>query len=179
MLTMKYEDDPSPLLDEWAELLQPNRINWITLLNRLEGFRSQGFQPDTKDCRQPAKFNLSGIHSAQRGKWNWGQRRILGIVFHWESWFISRGSLVRKKRWWNHGEWRETWWLWQVLREHPIKPHWRKPCMTTFGMQLQATCHPFYSFILDFKNDFPNPILQNYFPNSSFLNNFNFLIFHP
>lgn len=36
ILTMKEEDDPSPLLDEWAELLQPSRIDWITLLNRLK-----------------------------------------------------------------------------------------------------------------------------------------------
>ena len=52
---MKDEDGPSLLLDEWAELLQPNRI---ILLDRLEDLRSQGFQPDTKDCRQLEKFDL-------------------------------------------------------------------------------------------------------------------------
>ena len=36
ILTMKEEDDPSPLLDEWAELLQPRRIDWISLLDRLK-----------------------------------------------------------------------------------------------------------------------------------------------
>ena len=40
------------------QLLQLNRINWIILLDRLEGLRSQGFQPDTKDCRQLEKFDL-------------------------------------------------------------------------------------------------------------------------
>lgn len=36
ILNMKEEDDPSPLLDEWAELLQPSRIDWISLLDRLK-----------------------------------------------------------------------------------------------------------------------------------------------
>lgn len=35
ILSLK-EDDPSPVLAEWAELLQPNRIDWITLLDRLK-----------------------------------------------------------------------------------------------------------------------------------------------
>ncbi|CAL5349275.1 unnamed protein product [Camellia sinensis] len=36
ILSLKEEEDPSPLLAEWVELLQPNRIDWITLLDRLK-----------------------------------------------------------------------------------------------------------------------------------------------
>lgn len=36
ILSMKEEDNPSPVLAEWVELLQPNRIDWITLLDRLK-----------------------------------------------------------------------------------------------------------------------------------------------
>ncbi|KAJ9686971.1 hypothetical protein PVL29_015712 [Vitis rotundifolia] len=35
-----------------------------------EGLRSQGFQPDVKDYRQPGKFDLSGVPSAPRGSCN-------------------------------------------------------------------------------------------------------------
>ncbi|XAR64130.1 hypothetical protein NMG60_11024357 [Bertholletia excelsa] len=36
ILSLKEDEDPSPLLAEWIELLQPNRIDWITLLDRLK-----------------------------------------------------------------------------------------------------------------------------------------------
>ncbi|XVE69863.1 hypothetical protein DITRI_Ditri10aG0025800 [Diplodiscus trichospermus] len=36
ILSLKKEDDPSQLLTEWIELLQPTRVDWITLLDRLE-----------------------------------------------------------------------------------------------------------------------------------------------
>ncbi|GLT91562.1 hypothetical protein SLE2022_094450 [Rubroshorea leprosula] len=36
ILLLREEDDPSPLLAEWIELLQPSRADWITLLDRLE-----------------------------------------------------------------------------------------------------------------------------------------------
>lgn len=35
ILSLKEEDDPSPLLAEWKELLQPSRIDWISLLDKL------------------------------------------------------------------------------------------------------------------------------------------------
>ncbi|KGN62615.1 uncharacterized protein LOC101215563 [Cucumis sativus] len=35
ILLLNENDDPSPLLAEWKELLQPTRIDWITLLDRL------------------------------------------------------------------------------------------------------------------------------------------------
>ncbi|XWS21046.1 hypothetical protein CRYUN_Cryun30bG0021600 [Craigia yunnanensis] len=36
ILSLKKEDDPSQLLAEWIELLHPSRVDWITLLDRLE-----------------------------------------------------------------------------------------------------------------------------------------------
>ncbi|GLT58024.1 hypothetical protein SLA2020_309500 [Shorea laevis] len=36
ILSLREEDDPSPLLADWIELLQPSRVDWITLLDRLE-----------------------------------------------------------------------------------------------------------------------------------------------
>ncbi|KAE8713403.1 Protein NUCLEAR FUSION DEFECTIVE 5 [Hibiscus syriacus] len=36
ILSLKKEDDPSQLLAEWIELLQPTRVDWITLLEKLE-----------------------------------------------------------------------------------------------------------------------------------------------
>ncbi|XWS24379.1 hypothetical protein CRYUN_Cryun28dG0096900 [Craigia yunnanensis] len=36
ILSLKEEDDPSELLAEWIELLQPSRVDWITLFGRLE-----------------------------------------------------------------------------------------------------------------------------------------------
>ncbi|KAK8596734.1 hypothetical protein V6N13_001341 [Hibiscus sabdariffa] len=36
ILSLKTEDDPSQLLAEWIELLQPTRVDWITLLDKLE-----------------------------------------------------------------------------------------------------------------------------------------------
>lgn len=36
ILSLEEKDDPSPLLAEWVELLQPSRIDWITLLERLK-----------------------------------------------------------------------------------------------------------------------------------------------
>ncbi|XP_022764309.1 pentatricopeptide repeat-containing protein At1g63130, mitochondrial-like [Durio zibethinus] len=35
ILSLKKEDDPSQILAEWIELLQPSRVDWITLLERL------------------------------------------------------------------------------------------------------------------------------------------------
>lgn len=36
ILSLNEEDDPSPVLAEWIELLQPSRIDWIALLDRLK-----------------------------------------------------------------------------------------------------------------------------------------------
>ncbi|XP_043709234.1 pentatricopeptide repeat-containing protein At1g06710, mitochondrial-like [Telopea speciosissima] len=36
ILFLKEEDDPSSVLAEWVELLQPSRIDWVTLLHRLQ-----------------------------------------------------------------------------------------------------------------------------------------------
>ncbi|XVF36090.1 hypothetical protein REPUB_Repub19eG0028400 [Reevesia pubescens] len=36
ILSLKKEDDPSQLLAEWIEVLQPSRVDWIALLDRLE-----------------------------------------------------------------------------------------------------------------------------------------------
>lgn len=36
ILSLNEEDDLSPVLAEWVELLQPSRIDWITLLDRLK-----------------------------------------------------------------------------------------------------------------------------------------------
>lgn len=36
ILSLNEEDDPSPMLAEWVELLQPSRIDWITLLDRIK-----------------------------------------------------------------------------------------------------------------------------------------------
>ncbi|XP_052201474.1 uncharacterized protein LOC127807561 isoform X2 [Diospyros lotus] len=36
ILSLKEEDDPAPLLAEWVEHLQPNRTDWICLLDRLK-----------------------------------------------------------------------------------------------------------------------------------------------
>ncbi|GAA0141091.1 hypothetical protein LIER_02315 [Lithospermum erythrorhizon] len=36
ILTLKVEEDPSPLLTEWSSVLQPSRVDWMNLLNLLE-----------------------------------------------------------------------------------------------------------------------------------------------
>lgn len=36
ILALKEEDDPSPLLAQWAELQKPSRIDWFTLLDKLK-----------------------------------------------------------------------------------------------------------------------------------------------
>ncbi|XP_043714184.1 pentatricopeptide repeat-containing protein At2g32630-like [Telopea speciosissima] len=36
ILSLKEEEDPSPLLAEWVELLQPSRIDWLTFLGKLQ-----------------------------------------------------------------------------------------------------------------------------------------------
>nr|AYM00892.1 pentatricopeptide repeat protein [Salvia miltiorrhiza] len=36
ILSLKDEDDPAPLLGEWKDLLQPSRIDWVALLDRLK-----------------------------------------------------------------------------------------------------------------------------------------------
>ncbi|KAF3446328.1 hypothetical protein FNV43_RR11507 [Rhamnella rubrinervis] len=36
LFSLNEADDPSPLLVEWAELLQPSRVDWINLLDRLK-----------------------------------------------------------------------------------------------------------------------------------------------
>ncbi|XP_031261244.1 protein NUCLEAR FUSION DEFECTIVE 5, mitochondrial [Pistacia vera] len=41
ILSLKEEEDPSTLLAEWKELLQPSRIDWITLLDRLQEKNTQ------------------------------------------------------------------------------------------------------------------------------------------
>lgn len=62
ILSLQDKDDPSPLLAEWAELLQPSKIDWIALLDKLKGKNSvlylkiaelvlgeESFQPTTLD----------------------------------------------------------------------------------------------------------------------------------
>ncbi|XP_059649621.1 small ribosomal subunit protein mS77 (rPPR2)-like [Cornus florida] len=41
ILTLEKEDDPSPLLAKWVELLQPSRVDWITLIDRLKEQNTQ------------------------------------------------------------------------------------------------------------------------------------------
>ncbi|XP_022875868.1 putative pentatricopeptide repeat-containing protein At5g06400, mitochondrial [Olea europaea var. sylvestris] len=41
ILSLQEDDDPAPLLAEWKELLQPSRIDWINLLDRLKEQRSR------------------------------------------------------------------------------------------------------------------------------------------
>lgn len=41
ILSLKEEDNPSPVLAEWVELLQPYRIDWITLLDGLKDKNSR------------------------------------------------------------------------------------------------------------------------------------------
>ncbi|KAK9220308.1 hypothetical protein WN943_008958 [Citrus x changshan-huyou] len=41
ILSLEKEEDPSPLLAEWKELLQPSRIDWINLLDRLREQNTQ------------------------------------------------------------------------------------------------------------------------------------------
>lgn len=36
ILSLQEEDDPSPLLREWIDLLQPSRIDWIAFLDKLK-----------------------------------------------------------------------------------------------------------------------------------------------
>ncbi|KAL2538322.1 Protein NUCLEAR FUSION DEFECTIVE 5 [Forsythia ovata] len=36
ILSLQEDDDPAPLLAEWMELLQPSRVDWINLLDRLK-----------------------------------------------------------------------------------------------------------------------------------------------
>ncbi|CAA6664275.1 unnamed protein product [Spirodela intermedia] len=35
ILSLKEEEDPSPLLAKWVELLQPKRVDWLALLDRI------------------------------------------------------------------------------------------------------------------------------------------------
>lgn len=35
ILSLREEDDPSPLLAKWIELLQPKRVDWLALLDRI------------------------------------------------------------------------------------------------------------------------------------------------
>ncbi|KAL3640886.1 hypothetical protein CASFOL_015854 [Castilleja foliolosa] len=41
ILGLGEEDDPAPLLSEWIDLLQPNRVDWITFLDRLKDQNSK------------------------------------------------------------------------------------------------------------------------------------------
>lgn len=36
ILSLNEKDDPSPLLDEWIELLRPSRVDWLALLDRMK-----------------------------------------------------------------------------------------------------------------------------------------------
>ncbi|KAI3825586.1 hypothetical protein L1987_07077 [Smallanthus sonchifolius] len=36
IVSLQVDDDPSPLIAEWIELLQPTRIDWVALLDRLK-----------------------------------------------------------------------------------------------------------------------------------------------
>ncbi|KVH99357.1 pentatricopeptide repeat-containing protein At3g18110, chloroplastic [Cynara cardunculus var. scolymus] len=36
ILSLQVDDDPSPLIAEWIELLQPSKVDWIALLDRLK-----------------------------------------------------------------------------------------------------------------------------------------------
>ncbi|KAF8389194.1 hypothetical protein HHK36_025887 [Tetracentron sinense] len=49
ILSLKEEDDPSPLLAKWMELLQPSRIDWLNLLDRL------------KDCNMSLYYKVAEL----------------------------------------------------------------------------------------------------------------------
>lgn len=36
ILSLKMEDDPSPLLAEWVDLIQPSKVDWMSLLDKLQ-----------------------------------------------------------------------------------------------------------------------------------------------
>ncbi|KAI3504775.1 hypothetical protein L1887_26485 [Cichorium endivia] len=41
LLSLQVDNDPSPLIQEWIELLQPSRIDWLALLERLKEQNNQ------------------------------------------------------------------------------------------------------------------------------------------
>ncbi|KAG9455301.1 hypothetical protein H6P81_008205 [Aristolochia fimbriata] len=49
IFNLKEEDDPSPLLVEWAELLKPAKVDWLALLDRL------------RDCNPSVYFKVAEI----------------------------------------------------------------------------------------------------------------------
>ncbi|KAJ9567129.1 hypothetical protein OSB04_003095 [Centaurea solstitialis] len=65
ILSLQVNDDPSPLIAEWIELLQPSKVDWIALLDRLKEKNDQlylkvaellldeeSFQTDIRDYSQ-------------------------------------------------------------------------------------------------------------------------------
>ncbi|XP_051123997.1 pentatricopeptide repeat-containing protein At3g09060 [Andrographis paniculata] len=65
ILSLQERDDPAPILGEWIELVQPKRVDWISLLDRLKDHNShtyfkvaefalgeKSFQPNIRDYSQ-------------------------------------------------------------------------------------------------------------------------------
>lgn len=81
ILSLQEQDDPSPLLGEWVELLQPSRIDWIALLEKMKEKNSgsylkvaelvlaeQSFQANTLDYAKliDAHTKENRLEDAQR-----------------------------------------------------------------------------------------------------------------
>lgn len=92
ILSLKEEEDPSPLLAEWVELLQPNRIDWITLLDRLKEknsllyfkvaelvLREESFQTNSRDYSKliEAHAKENRLEDAERILKNMNEKGIL------------------------------------------------------------------------------------------------------
>ncbi|KAJ8440714.1 hypothetical protein Cgig2_005445 [Carnegiea gigantea] len=73
ILGMRMDDDPQTLLNEWVELLQPNRVDWVSLLEKLREkdallylkiaehvLDEPSFQADIQDY-----FKLIDIHATE------------------------------------------------------------------------------------------------------------------
>ncbi|KAJ0677925.1 putative tetratricopeptide-like helical domain superfamily [Helianthus annuus] len=41
IVSLQVDDDPSPLIAEWSQLLQPSRVDWLALLDRLKDHNYQ------------------------------------------------------------------------------------------------------------------------------------------
>ncbi|KAK1435422.1 hypothetical protein QVD17_01185 [Tagetes erecta] len=81
IVSLKADDDPSPLIAEWVELLQPSRVDWVALLDRLKEQNDQiyfkvaehvldeeSYQPNVTDYSQlvQAHANHNKISEAER-----------------------------------------------------------------------------------------------------------------
>ncbi|XP_023734129.1 protein NUCLEAR FUSION DEFECTIVE 5, mitochondrial [Lactuca sativa] len=59
LLSLQVDDDPSPLITEWIELQQPNRIDWIALLNRLKQQNDQLYFKVTEHLLDEESFQTT------------------------------------------------------------------------------------------------------------------------